>query len=135
MRPAPTQMTSPSPHSCSPSTLMRFSTRSLIACASSDVSVCAVNEAQSGFCPAPSTFRYEIKYFGMATLLFVATALALLEAWMARSRWSFHQRGEAAEKIVGIVRARRGLGMVLHREHGELDVPQSLARVVVEVVM
>ncbi len=65
MRPAPTQTTWLSPHSCSPSTLMRRSTRSLIACASSEASLCVVNDAHSGFCPALSTLRYEIKYLGM----------------------------------------------------------------------
>src|SRR2546422_8619844 len=65
MRPAPTQTTWLSPHSCSPSTLMRRSTRSLIACASSEASLSVVNDAHSGFCPALSTLRYEIKYLGM----------------------------------------------------------------------
>ena len=45
----PIQTTSPLPHSCSPSTLIRFSTRSLMACASSELSLDVVNDAQSGF--------------------------------------------------------------------------------------
>ena len=36
---------------------MRLSTRSLMARASSDASLCVVNEAQSGFWPALSTLR------------------------------------------------------------------------------
>src|SRR2546428_2464318 len=115
MRPAPTQTTWPSPHSCSPSTLMRRSTRSLMAWASSEASVCVVNDAHSGFCPAPSIFRYEIKYFGM------------------EESASFHQVREAVEQVAGVVRARRRLGMVLQAEHGQLGVAQALARPVVEV--
>src|SRR5256885_6076230 len=115
MRPAPTQITLLSPHSCSPSTLMRRSTRSLMACASSEDSLCVVNDAHSGFCPAPSTFRYEIKYFGM------------------EESASFHQVREAVEQIVRVVRARRRLGVVLHAEHGQFGVTQALARSVVQV--
>src|SRR5205814_7602659 len=115
MRPAPTQITLLSPHSCSPSTLMRRSTRSLMACASSEASLCVVNDAHSGFCPAPSTFRYEIKYFGMEESV------------------SFHQVREAVEQVVRVVGARRRLGVVLHAEHGELGVTQALARSVVQV--
>ena len=35
---------------------------------SSEASLWVVNEAHSGFCPAPSVLRYEIRYFGMAWL-------------------------------------------------------------------
>src|SRR5581483_3501291 len=178
MRPAPTHTISPSPHSCSPSTLIRLSTRSLMACASIEASLCAVNDAQSGFCPGPSTFRYEIKYFGI-TISFVATALVRREARVACSRWSWlrsqrhgrsqrrtrcqrrgrarrhastlcwprapagpsssprrlHHLGEAVEEVAGVVRTGRGLGVILHREHRELDVAHALARRVVEVLM
>src|SRR5882724_3452848 len=115
MRPAPTQTTWLSPHSCSPSTLMRRSTRSLMAAASSEASLCVVNDAHSGFCPALSTLRYEIKYFGM------------------EESAPFHQVREAVEQVVRVVRAGRGLGMVLHAEHGQLRVAQALTRPVVEV--
>src|SRR5713226_1274572 len=37
------------------------------------------------------------------------------------------------EEVARVVRSRRGLGMVLHREHRPLAVPQSFARAVVEV--
>src|SRR5687767_3100117 len=119
MRPLPTHTTWPSPQSCSPSTLMRLSTRSLMACASSEASLCDVKEAQSGFCPPPSSLRYEIRYFGMSR-----SPSFLL---------SRHQTGKPLEQVVRVMGTRRGLGMVLHRERGPLAVPHPLARVVVEV--
>src|SRR5438552_12567389 len=47
--------------------------------------------------------------------------------------FAFHELAEATEQIVRVVRSRRGLGMILHREHRPLAVSQSLARAVVEV--
>ena len=44
---------------------MRFSTRSLTACASRESSLSQVKAAHSGFWPVSSVFRYEIRYFGM----------------------------------------------------------------------
>src|SRR5262252_1864368 len=116
-RPLPTHATSPLPQSCSPSTLIRRSTRSRIACASSDVSLCVVNDVHSGFWPPPSVFRYEIKYLGISRS-------ASLPA---------HQIGKAMEQVVGVVRARRRLRVVLHREDGPLAMPQALAGAVVQV--
>src|SRR5262249_18627880 len=113
----PTQLTSPLPQSCSPSTLMRRSTRSRIAWASSEFSLCVVNDVHSGFWPPPSVFRYEIRYLGMSRS---ASLLA-------------HQIGEAMEQVVGVVRTGRGFRMVLHREHGPFAMPEALARAVVEV--
>ena len=49
--------TSPLPQSFSARTLMRFTTRSLTACASIDSSLSVVNTAHSGFCPVSSVFR------------------------------------------------------------------------------
>src|SRR5687767_9743296 len=119
MRPLPTHTTWPSPQSCSPSTLMRFSTRSLMACASREASLCDVKEAQSGFWPPPSSLRYEIRYFG------IGRSCSFLVCG--------HQRREPLEQVVRVVRSRRRLGVVLHREHGPLAMPHALARVVVEV--
>src|SRR5215813_2105825 len=118
-RPLPTHATSPLPHSCSPSTLMRRSTRSRIAWASSEFSLCVVNDVHSGFWPPPSVFRYEIKYLGM-------TRSASLLA---------HQIGEAMEQVIGVVRARRGLRVVLHGEDGPFAVTQTFARAVVQIEM
>src|ERR687892_1396016 len=122
MRPAPTQTAWPSPQSCSPSTLMRRSTRSLMALASSEASLCVVNEAHSGFWPAPSVFRYEIKYFGIAE-----------SAPMRRPLHGRHQIGESTEEVVRVVRAWRGFRVVLHAEDRQLAVVESLTRGVVQV--
>src|SRR5262249_15897443 len=115
----PTQLTSPLPQSCSPRTLMRRSTRSRIAWASSEFSLCVVNDVHSGFWPPPSVLRYEIRYLGMSRS---ASLLA-------------HQIGEAMEQVVGVVRPGRSLGVVLHRQHRPLAMPQALAGAVVEVEM
>src|SRR5205823_14370484 len=56
-RPGPSQVTSPLPHSFSLSTLIRRSTRSFTARASSDSSLSVVNTAHSGFCPDSSVLR------------------------------------------------------------------------------
>ena len=53
----PIQVTSPLPQSFSPSTLMRFSTRSFTACASRLSSLSVVKTAQSGFWPDSSVLR------------------------------------------------------------------------------
>src|SRR2546425_7996675 len=84
-RPLPIHITSPLPQSCSPSTLMRLSTRSRTACVSSDTSLWVVNEAQSGFWPVPSVLRYEIKYVGIG------------------ESPSLQQGGEAFEQVVGVM--------------------------------
>src|SRR5262247_3208647 len=118
-RPLPTHATSPLPQSCSPSTLIRRSTRSRIAWASSEASLCVVNDVHSGFWPPPSVLRYEIRYLGMSRS---ASLLA-------------HQVGEAVEQVVGVVRPGRSLGVVLHREHRPLAMPQPFAGAVVEVEM
>src|SRR5215468_12570948 len=118
-RPLPTHATSPLPQSCSPSTLIRRSTRSRIAWASSDASLCVVNDVHSGFWPPPSVFRYEIRYLGM-------TRSASLPA---------HQIGEAMEQVIGVVRSGRRLRVVLHGEHGPFTVTQPLAGAVVEVLV
>src|SRR6266571_1362616 len=94
---------------------MRLSTRSLMAWASMARSFSQVNAAHSGFCPVSSVFRYETRYFGI------------------RSSSSLHQVDEAREEIVGIVRPRRGLGVVLDGEDGQLAVAHPLGRPVVEV--
>src|SRR4029453_14456995 len=122
-RPPPTHTTCPSPHNCSPRTLIRRSPRSRIARASSEASLCVVNDAQSGFCPEPSTFRYEIKYLYM-----VRISLPLSGAGSAG-----HEVGEPLEEIVRIVRTRRRLRVILHAEHRQLAMPQAFARPVVQI--
>src|SRR5213593_534457 len=117
MRPVPSHTASALPHSFSPSTLMRFSTRSLTACASRESSLSQVKAAHSGFWPVYSVFRYEIRYFGMGSA----------------SPRAFHECHEAREQIVGVVRPRRGLGVILHGEHGLLAVAHALGGAVVEI--
>src|SRR6185436_14176738 len=129
MRPSPTHVTSPLPQSCSPSTLIRLFTRSRMDVASSDWSLAVVNEAHSGFCPTVSVLRYEIRYLGMWPIIL---PLNLDGPWPSTVA-SLHELTEAMEEVVRIVRAGRCFGVVLHREHRQLAVPQSLARVVVEV--
>src|SRR4030095_9762112 len=115
-------MTSPFPHSCSPSTLMRLFTRSRTAVASIERSLAVVNEAHSGFCPVVSVFRYEIRYLGMATIgPPPSTAVPL------------HQLAKPMEQVIRVVRPRRSFRVVLHREHRPLAMAEAIARVVVEV--
>src|SRR6185436_803674 len=114
-------MTSPFPHSCSPSTLMRLFTRSRTAVASIETSLAVVNEAHSGFCPVVSVFRYEIRYLGMATISPPSTIPAL------------HQLAKPMEQVIRVVRPRRSFRVVLHREHRPLAMAKAFARVVVEV--
>src|SRR5438552_10484694 len=64
-RPEPIQSVSPLPQSFSPSTLIRFSTRSLTAWDSIESSLSVVKVAHSGFWPVSSVLRYEIRYFGI----------------------------------------------------------------------
>src|SRR5918995_5586055 len=45
---------------------------------------------------------------------------------------SFHEVDEAVEQVGGVVRARRGLGVVLDREGGHLEALQPFDDVVVE---
>src|SRR3954453_14551785 len=45
----------------------------------------------------------------------------------------FHDVEKLPEQVVGVVRARCGLGMVLHAEHRLRLVPESLDRAVVEI--
>src|SRR4029453_2198097 len=118
-RPLPIQATSPLPQSCSPSTLMRRSTRSRSACGSGAVSFWVVNEVHSGFWPPPSVFRYEIRYLGMTRSASVPG----------------HEVREAMKEVVGVVRPGRGFRVVLHREDRPLAVPEPLARAIVEVHM
>ena len=95
---------------------MRRSTRSRMALPSSEASLWAVNEAHSGFCPSSVGARYEIRYFGMAwiSLPFGARPAAVMRSV------------NRCEQVVRIVRARRGLRVVLHAEDGQLAVTQAL---------
>ena len=44
-----------------------------------------------------------------------------------------HHGDELLEEVVAVVGTRAGLGVVLHREHGQLAVPEALDGAVVEV--
>src|ERR1700693_5738552 len=94
---------------------MRLSTRSLMAWPSMASSFSQVKAAHSGFCPVSSVFRYEMRYFGI------------------RSSSSLHKVNEPREEVVRVVRPRRGLGVVLDGEDGQLAVPHPLRGPVVEV--
>src|SRR6266511_3706171 len=96
---------------------MRFSTRSLTACASRESSLSQVKAAHSGFWPVSWVFRYEIRYFGMGST----------------SPRAFHDRDETLEQVVGVVRPRRSLRVVLHGEHGQLAVAHALGGAVIEI--
>src|SRR5450631_4171343 len=45
---------------------------------------------------------------------------------------AFDETRECGEKIAGIMRTRRGLGMVLHAEDGQLAMPHSFDRAIVQ---
>src|SRR5262249_25393284 len=47
----------------------------------------------------------------------------------------FHLIQKQAEQVVRVMRTRRGLGMILHTEHGLRDVPEAFDRAVVQVYM
>src|SRR5262249_4914802 len=113
----PRNWTSPAPVRRSPNSPSRLSTRSRIACASSDTGDSVVKEAHSGFCPASSVFRYAMKYRGILSPA-------------SRLREELH---EPPEQIVRVVRPGGRLGMVLHREDRQAPVAQAFARAVVEV--
>src|ERR1700693_5858173 len=93
---------------------MRLSTRSLTACVSMASSLSTVKAAHSGFWPVSSVFRYEIRYLGIRSP-------------------SFHQCDEPLEQVVRVVRPRRGLGVVLDGEDGQLAVAHALRRPIVEI--
>src|SRR5580658_7147234 len=44
-----------------------------------------------------------------------------------------HHRGELRKKVMRIVRARRGFGMILHAEKRQIPVTHAFVRVIVEV--
>src|SRR5262245_27683947 len=117
-RPAPIHTTSPLPQSFSPRTLMRFCTRSFTAWASMLSSLSVVKTAHSGFCPASSVLRYAIKYLG------IGGSLSFLSA---------HHFDEALKQVMGVVRAGRGLRMILDREDRQLAVAHALRGAVVQI--
>src|SRR3970282_1051715 len=96
---------------------MRLTTRSLTACASMASSLSTVKAAHSGFWPVSSVLRYEIRYLGIGS----ASSLCA------------HQLNEPLEEVVGVVRPRRGLRVVLDGEDGQLPVAHALRGAVVEV--
>src|SRR5712692_4036021 len=121
-RPWPIHWTSPLPQSFSPRTLMRLSTRSRTAWASSEASLSVVKDVHSGLLPGSSVLRYEIRYLG------IEESRSLLQ--IARS---LHHVREPMKEVVRVVGAGRRFRVVLHGERRPLPVTQALARAVVEV--
>src|SRR5712692_1847758 len=114
-RPWPIHWTSPLPQSFSLRTLMRLSTRSRTAWASSEASLSVVKDVHSGLLPASSVLRYEIRYFGIDESLLSdrspRTAGPQPRDVLRLARRPFHHVREPMEQVAGVVRPRRGFGV------------------------